>query len=100
MHRIKEIYVDVPGQDQRIPKALFSYFSMKCLQWGYSLEAALSNVYGSFTLSRLMKRPKTFCDPACDEYPQLTLFFFVKYTASVSAMFKPIRRRTLTLFKC
>ena len=37
---------------------------------GYSL----SNVNGSFTLSRLMKRPKTCCDPAHDEYPQLTYF--------------------------
>ena len=53
---------------------------------GYSLEAALSNVNDSFTLSRLMKRPKTCCDPARDEYPQLT-FFFVKYTESVSTMF-------------
>ena len=35
---------------------------------GYSLEAALSNVNDSFTLSRLMKRPKTFW-PARDEYP-------------------------------
>ena len=41
---------------------------------GYSLEAALSNVNDSFTLSRLMKRPKTCCDPARDEYPQLTFF--------------------------
>ena len=55
---------------------------------GYSLEAALSNVNGSFILSRLMKRPKTCCDPARDEYPQLT-FYFVKYTESVSTMFKP-----------
>ena len=42
-----------------------------------------------------MKRPKTCCDPARDEYPQLT-FFFVKYTESV---FKPIRRQTPTLSK-
>ena len=35
---------------------------------GYSLEAALSNVNDSFTLSRLKKRPKTFYDPARDEY--------------------------------
>ena len=41
---------------------------------GYSLEAALSNVNGSFTLSRLMNRPKTCCDPARDEYPQFTFF--------------------------
>ena len=46
-----------------------------------------------------MKRPKTCCDPARDEYPQLP-FYFVKYTESVSTMFKPIRRRTPTLFKC
>ena len=38
---------------------------------GYSLEAVLSNVNDSFTLSRLMN----CCDPARDEYPQLTLFF-------------------------
>ena len=56
---------------------------------GYSYEAALSNVNDSFTLSRLMKRPKTCCDPAHDENPQLTVFF-VKYTESVSIMFKPI----------
>ena len=62
------------GQDQRIHKALFSYFSMKMFAVGYSLEAALSNVNGNFTLIKLMKRPKTFCDPARDEYPQLTLF--------------------------
>ena len=31
---------------------------------GYSLEAALSNLNDSFTLSRLMKRPKTCCHPA------------------------------------
>ena len=30
---------------------------------GYSLEAALSNVNDSFTLSRLMKQSKTFFDP-------------------------------------
>ena len=40
----------------------------------YSMEAALSNVNDSFTLSRLMKRPKTVCDPARDEYSQLTFF--------------------------
>ena len=36
---------------------------------GYSLEAAPSNVNDSFTLSRLMERPKTR-----DEYQQLTFF--------------------------
>ena len=41
---------------------------------GYPLEGALSNVNDSFTLSRLMKQPKTFCDLARDEYPQLTFF--------------------------
>ena len=41
---------------------------------GYSLEATLSNVNDSFTPSRLMKRPKTVCDPTRDEYPQLTFF--------------------------
>ena len=59
---------------------------------GYSLEAALSNVNDSFTHSKLMKRPKTICDSARDEYSQLT--FFVKYTESPSIIFKPIRRRT------
>ena len=44
---------------------------------GFPLEAALSNVNDSFTLSRLMKRPKACCDPIRDEYPQLTGFFFV-----------------------
>ena len=84
MHRIKVIHVDVPVlttclssyffgcplllylcntnclepvQDQWIPKALFSYFSMKMFAVGYSLEASLSNVNGNFTLSRLIKRP-------------------------------------------
>ena len=41
---------------------------------GYSLEAALSKVNDSFTLSRLMKRSKTVCDPSRDEYSQLTFF--------------------------
>ena len=41
---------------------------------GYSLEAALCNVNDSFTLSRLMKRSKTVCDSARDEYSQLTFF--------------------------
>ena len=41
---------------------------------GYSLEAALSNVNDSFIHSRLMKRPKTVCDSARDEYSQLTFF--------------------------
>ena len=66
---------------------------------GYSLEAALSYVNDSFTLSILMKRPKTVCDPASDEYSQL-IIFFVLYTESVSTNFKPIRRRTPALFKC
>ena len=58
---------------------------------GYSLEAALSNVNDSFTLSRLMNRPKTCFDPARDEYPHLT-FFREIYRKRVK-MFKPIRRR-------
>ena len=62
----------------------------------YSLEAALSNANGSFTLSRLIKRPKTFCDPARDEYPQLT-FFFVIYTERV---FKNVKHQTPTVLKC
>ena len=41
---------------------------------GYSLEVALSNVNDSLTLSILMKPSKTVCDPARDEYSQLTLF--------------------------
>ena len=121
MHRIKEIRVDMPVpttslssyffdchlliyhcntnclepvQDQWIPKALFSYFSKKTFAVGTHWKRL-----DSFTLSRLMKRPKTCCDPARDEYPQLT-FFFVKYTENVSTMFKPIRRRIPTLFKC
>ena len=64
---------------------------------GYSLEAALSNVNDSFTFSRLMKRPKTFW-PARDEYPQLT--FFNIYRNAVSTMFKHMRHRTPTPFKC
>ena len=64
---------------------------------GYSLEAALSNVNDSFTLSRLMKPFKTVCDLACDEYMYSQLItFFAKYTESVSTIFKPIRRRTPT----
>ena len=52
-----------------------SFLSLKenvCI--GYSLEAGLSNGHDSFILSRLMERPKTFCDPAHDEYSQLTFF--------------------------
>ena len=56
-----------PGQDQCIPKA-------KMFAVGTSLEVAFSNVNDSFTLSILMKQPKTVCDPALDEYSQLTLF--------------------------
>ena len=44
---------------------------------GYSLEAALSNVNDSFTLSILMKRPKTLWS-ARDELHNLR--FFMKYT--------------------
>ena len=44
---------------------------------GYSLEAALSSVNDSFTLSRLIKRPKTFRS-ARDELHNLR--FFMKYT--------------------
>ena len=53
--------------------AVLLFLKENVCSW-YSLEAALSNVNGSFTLSRLMKQSKTFCDPACDEYPQLTFF--------------------------
>ena len=60
------------GQDQWIPKALLFLKVNVCS--GYSLEAALSNVNDSFTLSRLMKRSKTFCYPARDEYSQITFF--------------------------
>ena len=120
MHRTKEIHVDVPVpttslssyffgchwliylsktnfsepvQDQWIPKALF-LISQGNVCNGYSLEAAPSNLNGSFTLSRLMKQPKTCCNPS----RQLRFFFFVKYTESVSTMLKPIRRRTPTQF--
>ena len=55
------------------PKRYFLFLKDKCCS-GYSLEAAFSNVNGSFTLSRLMKQPKVFCDPARDEYSQLTFF--------------------------
>ena len=58
-----------PGQAQWIPK-----FLKENVCSGYSLEAALSNENDSFTLSRLMKRSKTCCDPIRDEYPQLTFF--------------------------
>ena len=78
-------------------QSALSYLSKKMFAVGYSLEVGLSNVNDSFTLSRLMKRSTTFCDPAHDEYSQL--IFFVKYTESVSTIFKPIRRRTPTLFK-
>ena len=44
---------------------------------GYSLEAALSNVNDSFTISRLMKRLKAFWS-ARDELHNLR--YFVKYT--------------------
>ena len=54
------------------PKRSFLFLKVNVCS-GYSLEAALSNVNDSFTLSRLMKRPKTFCDTAHDEYLQLTL---------------------------
>ena len=40
----------------------------------YSLEAALSNANDSFTHCRIMKRPKTVCDSARDEYLPLTFF--------------------------
>ena len=36
---------------------------------GYSFEAALSNVNDRFN-----ERPKTVCDPACDECSQITFF--------------------------
>ena len=122
MHRIKEIHLDVPVTNTSLSSYFFGchlYLQYKLLGTrsrpmdtqsailyvcsGYSLEADLSNVNGSFTLSRFMKRPKTFCDLARDEYPQLMVFreiYFVKYIESVSPMYKPIRRRTLTLLKC
>ena len=61
---------------------------------GYSLEAALSNVNDSFTSSRLMKRPKTFCDLARDEYPQLTFFREIYRKAFQQCL------KTPELFKC
>ena len=93
----KEIHVDVPVPTI-FPRLSLANISLqyKLLQWnqvktngypkrflsflkenvcsGYSLEAVLSNENNCFTLSRLMKRPKTFCDPARDEYSQLTFF--------------------------
>ena len=65
---------------------------------GYSLEAALSNVNDSFTLSRFMKRPKHFV--IRQGMSTHNLHLFLKYTESVSTIFKPIRHRTPTLFKC
>ena len=65
---------------------------------GYSLEAALSNVNDSFTLSRLLKRPKHFV--IRHVMSTHNLHFFFKYTESGSTIFMPIRRRTPTLFKC
>ena len=55
---------------------------------GYSLEAARSNVRNTkqFVIQHVMSTHN--------------LHFFVKYTESVSTIFKPIRRRTTTLFKC
>ena len=44
-----------------------------------------------------MKRPKHF---VIRHVMSDNLHFFVKYTESVSTIFKPIRRRTATLFKC
>ena len=52
-------------------QSVFFLFLKENVCSGYPLEAALSNVNDSFTLSRLMKRRKPFCDPARDEYPQL-----------------------------
>ena len=72
--------------------------ALSYLSSGYSLEAALSNVDDSFTLSRLMKRPKHFV--IRHVMSTHNLHFFLKYTENVSTIFKPIRRRTPTLFKC
>ena len=58
------------------PKRPFLFLKVNVCS-GYSLEAALSNVNDSFTLSRLMERPKTSCDPARDEYSQLIFFLEV-----------------------
>ena len=55
---------------------------------GYSLEAALSNVNDSFTPGKLMKRPKYFV--IRHVMSTRNLHFFVKYTESVSTIFKPI----------
>ena len=55
------------------PKRYFLFLKENVCN-GYSLEAALFTGNDSFTLFRLMKRPKTFCDPARDKYPQLIFF--------------------------
>ena len=100
MHPIKEINVDVLVPITSLSSYFFGCLLLISLQYKlletrsrpmdtqsaiflflkenvcsrYSLGAALSNVNDSFTSSRLMKRPKTFCDLARDEYPQLTFF--------------------------
>ena len=79
-------------------KKLYFLFFKENVCSGYSLEAALSNVNDSFTLSRLMKRPKHFV--IRHVMSTHNLHFFVKYTESVSTIFNPIRRRTPTFFKC
>ena len=55
---------------------------------GYSLEAALSNVNDRFTPSRFKKRPTHFV--IRHVMSTHNLYFFVKYTESVSTIFKPI----------
>ena len=57
--------------------AIFLYLKENVCS-GYSFEAVLSNVNDSFTLSGLMKRLKTCCVPARDEYAQLTFFFLLE----------------------
>ena len=87
-----------PGQDQWKPKALFFLFLKENVCSGYSLEPALSNVNDSFTHSRLIQRPKQFGRHVMSTHN--LRFFREIYRNAVSTMFKPIRRRTPTLFKC
>ena len=68
-------------------KRFFLFFKENVCS-GYSLEAALSNVNDSFIPSRVMKRPKHFV--IRHVMSTYNLHFFVKYTESVSTIFKPI----------
>ena len=75
-----------------------SYFSKEMFAVGTHWKRLFLMRIDCFTLSRLMKRPKTFW-LAREEYPQLTFFCEIHRNAG-STMFKPIRCRTPTIFKC